>query len=204
MDPKVLHTYKSRRNCVQKIETENGIRVQKRYPLKESCIHERMIYRLLHNTTLPHPEVAEVLADGMTLIPLPGITLVEELEEQERSGIISWHVWKKLTEWVIQFNEITGFVVTDPNLRNFIYDAENGMLYGLDFEECAEGNMVEMIGRLAAFVLLYDPTYTPTKQAIADYILREVADRLDVELEPLFQETKKQEAILQIRRMGRP
>ena len=86
----ILHTYKSRRNSVQLIKAENGIFVQKQYPRKESCIHEQMIYRLLHNTTLPHPEVAGVFFDRMTLVPLPGKTLLEELEEQEKSGIISW------------------------------------------------------------------------------------------------------------------
>lgn len=199
----IRYQYKSRRNNVQQIETETGIFVRKAYQQREMQILELNVYNMLKNTALAHPQVMQS-QDGMLVLSwLPGITLLEELEEQERSRVIFWDVWKKLTEWVIQFNEITGFVVTDPNLRNFIYDAENGMLYGLDFEECAEGDVIESIGRLAAFVRLYDPMFTPTKQAIADYILREAANRLDVEPESLLQETKKQEALLQIRRRSR-
>lgn len=199
---KIMHL-RSRRNVVKLIQTDHGKAVLKEYRNDETWAHEQMVYQWLQNSTLPHAKIIEVYPKKILLTHLPGRVLTDWMDEQEATGIICWDMWDKLVSWLTDFYHETGLVMTDPNLRNFIYDAETETLYGLDFEECAEKDITESIGRLAAFLLLYDPSYTRIKQAIADCILRKFVDRFNIKPEVLLNETKKQEAILRSRRMSR-
>lgn len=203
MKTQILHQYKSRRNCAQLVQTDDGIFVRKCYQEREAYLRELLIYRRLQDSSLPRAEVIQ--AGDLTILTthLPGTDLVNILDSQERSGIIDWIVWEKLVKWLADFYYLTGFVMTDVNLRNFLYDEDTQTVYGVDFEECMEGGLFSAVSRLAAYIRTYAPENTPLKQAIAQYVLRRFSGHLNIELQVLLLETEKQEALLLMRRMGR-
>ena len=140
-------------------------------------------------------------AYGQTLLlsHLPGHTLVEELERQENTGAIQWGPWDQLLNWLTEFSRLTGMVMTDVNLRNFLYDGN--VLYGLDFEECAPGDPAVAVAGAAAFIRLYHPTHTPIKKQISQYILERFAQNSGKEVQWLQSESaRREEALLERRR----
>lgn len=197
------YQYKSRRNCVRRIQAGDGFIVQKQYQDETSCRNELRIYNLLQGTPLACAEVLRAEDLQICMTRLPGKNLVDILEDQEQSGIIQWTIWKKLVDWLLSFHQTTGLVMTDVNLRNFLYASETDTLYGVDFEECGEGNFVSVAALLAAYIRNYAPQNTPVKQKIAGYILQEFSCRLHVPVEKLLFETEKQETLLLKRRKNR-
>lgn len=191
--------YKSKRNQVRQIPAEPGL-VYKVFAEKEACLREKTIYEKLFGSALPHASVVRSGEDSLVMTCLPGKDLVEVLEKQEESGSMDWSVWQKLVEWVIGFCEITGFVMADANLRNFIYDENVQILYGVDFEDCAEGDIRQTAAQIAAYILHYAPENTDTKKEIAQYVLHRFSQHLDLDMEDLISETEKQEIALLERR----
>ena len=203
MTKKRLHQYQSRRNSACLLETDIGVMVQKQYQQESAYRREVLVYEKLRASDLPH---AQVLQSGeliLCMTHLPGKTLLEILEIQEASGLVTETVWQKLAAWMVEFTRVTGFVMTDVNLRNFLWEEESETVYGLDFEECAEGELITSAARLAAYIRTYTPEQTPVKQKIAAIVLEEFSRHLGVDLHLLFLETEKQEARLKLRRMGR-
>ena len=203
MKQQILHQYKSRRNCVRLIKTADGVFVQKTYQQEHAYLQEKLIYRKLQGTEIPRAEVISTKDQMLLLSLLPGKNLVEILEHQESTGVVEWIVWEKLVIWLVDFYHLTGHIMTDVNLRNFLYDAPMQTLYGLDFEGCTQGDPVFMASLLAAYIRTYAPQNTSLKLEIAEYVLRRFSGECSVELQTLFLETQKQEALLERRRKSR-
>lgn len=203
MSERILHQYRSRRNCAQLIKMNGTVFVEKQFPEIENFRRELQIYRKLQGRSLPHAQVISAADRTLLLTHLPGKNLVEILDTQESTGTIDWHVWDKLVKWIADFYCLTGFVMTDVNLRNFLYDDAAKTLYGLDFEECTEGDPALMVSRLAAFIRTYAPENTPLKQEIAEFVLTGLSRQISLDLQILLLETQKQEALLLMRRRSR-
>lgn len=203
MKEKLLREYKSRRNCACLIQTDGGQFVQKTFSTEEAFEKELQIYRLLQNTGLPCAKVIETTTQSLVLSQLPGKTLVECLDDQEQRNLPVWEVWGKLVGWLVDFQKHTGYVMTDVNLRNFLYDETKNILYGLDFEECSIGSMCICAARTAAFIRTYTPENTLLKQAISQYVLERFASCCGIETEALTQESKRQEAKILEQRKNR-
>lgn len=195
-----IFQYKSRRNQVCLCQVENHPVVVKKYQSRDAFFREQNIYRCLHNNDLPHAKVISAAGNCLIMTHLPGENLVDILEGQERSGIIHWTVWKKLISWMIDFQKITGCIMTDVNLRNFLYASETDTLYGVDFEECKEGSITQTAALLAAYIRNYAPENTPIKRKIAEYVLQEFSHCLSIPMQELLVETEKQEGFLLERR----
>lgn len=203
MIKKMLYQYQSRRNCACLLETDMGVIVQKQYHQESAYRRELLVYEELQTSALPHAKLLWSEDLTICLAQLPGKTLLEVLESQEAFGHVEETVWQKLAVWMVEFSRATGFVMTDVNLRNFLWDEENSCVYGLDFEECAEGNPSSMAALLAAYIRTYAPENTPVKRQISDCVLETFSRECHVELQTLILETEKQEAHLKLRRMGR-
>ena len=117
--------------------------------------------------------------------------------------MVEWIVWEELVAWLVKFYHLTGYIMTDVNLRNFLYDATTQTMYGLDFEECMEGDAIKEAAKLAAYILQYSPEKTPAKIKIAEYVLYQFSRHLDTDVQVLLTEAKKQEALLLLRRKSR-
>lgn len=174
--------------------------MQKQFQQIERFRRELQIYRKLQDSKLPHAKVISTEDQMLLLTRLPGKNLVEILETQESTGTIDWQVWDKLVKWIANFYCFTGFIMKDVNLRNFLYDDNTKTLYGLDFEECSEGDPAFMVSMLAAFIQTYEPKNTPLKQEIAKFVLTGLSRQLSIELPILLLDTKKQETLLLMRR----
>lgn len=203
MEEQAFKKYKSRRNNVSLMQTDAGRFVIKTFLEEGSFQKELHIYRLLQDKGMLCAKV--IRADNKTLVlsELPGQTLVDCLEEQEQIGLPVWDVWEKLVTWLAAFQRQTGFVMTDVNLRNFLYDEKTKILYGLDFEECGVGSMVIPAASVAAFIRTYTPENTPLKREISEYILQMFAQNCEMELDHLVLETVRQEAKILARRKNK-
>lgn len=200
MTERVLCRFRSRRNEVQLVKVGDVEIVQKQYDQKDNYSRERKIYEMLQGGYLKHAQVTDCGSLWIRMTHLPGRNLVDVLDDQENSGIICQTVWEKLVRWLVDFNTITGLVMTDVNLRNFLYDPETDTLYGVDFEECAEGSLFRTAALLAAYITNYSPENTTVKREIAEYILQEFSCCLNIPMQELLMETERQEAFLLERR----
>lgn len=203
MAEKMLGKYKSRRNSARLVQTDAGRFVIKTFAQEESFQRERQIYKMLQDKDLPCAEVIGADDKKLVLTELPGRNLVECLQQQEETGVPAWEVWEKLVAWLVAFHRHTGFVMTDVNLRNFLFDDKTKMLYGLDFEECGTCNMMLPAARVAAFIRTYKPENTVLKQEISQYVLELFARSCEMEAESLFLESARQEAEILARRKNR-
>ena len=170
--------FPSRRNRVARIETAAGPAVEKQFRDAESAKKEIEVYRLLAGTPLPHAQVLAADSEWLRLSLLPGVTFTELLEQQEQAGTFDFAPWKQLADWVMAFHRLTGLMMTDCNLRNFLYEEKTQTAYGLDFEECCTGNVLEMAAQLCAFVPLYAPEHTPMKRELAERLQAYFAQEL--------------------------
>ena len=195
-----LRLYKSRRNSARLVQTDGGRFVVKTFQDEERFQKELDIYSLLQTRKLPCAKVIETRKNTLILSELPGLTLVDCLQQQELAGRPHWDVWEKLVDWLCAFTRCTGLIMTDVNLRNFLYDERAKTLYGLDFEECTEGNMEIPAATVAAYIRTYKPEYTPLKQEISQYILARFARSCKLEEDMLLQKTWQQEQFLLKRR----
>lgn len=200
MAEQIIRKYKSRRNSVALAQTDAGRFVIKTFTEEESFQKELHLYRLLQDKQLPCAKVIEAGNKTLVLSELPGQNLVECLQQQEQMGKPVWDVWEKLVAWLTAFARHTGFVMTDVNLRNFLYDEKNQILYAVDFEECSVGSMVISGARIAAFIRTYKPENTLLKQQISQYVLNLFARSCNLEVDVLLRESERQEAKILERR----
>lgn len=200
MEEQALRKYKSRRNNVSLVQTDAGRFVIKTFLKEDAFQRELHIYSLLQDKNVPCAKVIRADNKALMLSELPGQTLVDCLEEQEQTGVPVWDVWEKLVSWLTAFRQQTGFVMTDVNLRNFLYDEKSKMLYGLDFEECSTGSMIISAASVAAFIRTYIPENTPLKKEISEYVLQIFAQNCEMELGHLALESAEQEAKILARR----
>ena len=195
--------FKSRRNAVLLVQTDEGTVVRKQYPQEERCLRERMVYEKLRGSSLPHAQLLCASARELTMTWLPGCTLLEVLERQESTGVLCRAAWDQLARWLTEFQKETGLTVTDVNLRNFLYEESGQTLWGVDFEECGEESLVVIAGRVAAYILHYAPEETPLKLQTAEYVLQQFSGYLNIAAEELRREAKTQEALLLRHRKNR-
>lgn len=203
MTEQIVKQYKSRRNSASLVQSDAGRLVVKTFAEEESFQKELQIYRLLENRELPCAKVIRAENRTLVLSELPGQNLVDCLERQERTGLPVWDVWEKLVNWLILFQRYTGYTMTDVNLRNFLYDENTKILYGLDFEECGSCNMIIPAAGVAAFIRTYEPEHTALKQEISQYVLKLFAQNCRMEEDRLFLESKRQEEYIMERRKNR-
>lgn len=203
MAEETVQRYKSRRNEACLVRTDTGKAVRKTFTEEGTFQRELQIYDLLRGTDLPCARVIRAEDKTLVLTQLPGKNLVECLQQQEDAGLPLWDVWEKMVAWLVAFHRHTGFVMTDVNLRNFLYDESTKVLYGLDFEECGEGSMVLPAASVAAFIRTYEPQNTPLKQEISQYVLNLFASSCSLDLDDLLRESGRQEATILERRNKR-
>ena len=152
---------------IRKISGENGPVIEKIHVRSQTCQREAELYRILKERGIRTPELLGQEGNRLVLSFVDGEDYVSLLERQEKEEYDS-RPWDALLEWIVSFAEKTGLIQNDMNLRNFLF--YDGSAYGIDFEECLSGDPAEMLGELAAYVLLYDPCNTPLKQRIVQKI----------------------------------
>ncbi len=194
-----LRRFRSRRNDVRLVSGGQGPVVEKIFADRACAEKEIFVYDLLRGRTLRVPRLIEVKADRIYLSYLQGQDFVTLLEQQEKTGV-DMHPWFLLVDWLLEFHRLTGLIMTDVNLRNFLYLPDERTAAGLDFEQCAPGEPAEMMACLCAFILLYNPPFTQEKNSIVREIGRCLAEKGVCRSDVLRQKCAREIGRLQSRR----
>ncbi|HHU77008.1 MAG TPA: hypothetical protein GXZ24_08990 [Firmicutes bacterium] len=90
-------------------------------------------------------------------------------------------------------------IMGDVNFRNFIISGE-GKIFGLDLEECREGQIEEDLGSLCAHALTYSPTFTPWKWGMVSRLSHLFCDAFNLERDLVKKEIQKELGVMANRR----
>lgn len=195
----------SKKNQVFFVEEEESF-VSKVFQKKESYFCEVAIYDVLRRGEVPVPDIL-FRQEGrrLDLSYIQGQTALEKLEHLESlefQGAL-WHDEKNilvdgLCNWLFAFYKIlmkekgTPWIFGDLHLRNFLFQKETNLVYGIDFEECTCGRWERDIGRLCAFILTYSPEYTKSKVTVSNAFLEKLSKGFSLEEKLLEEEFQRE------------
>lgn len=149
------------------------------------------------------PALTKVIGTGMLMEYVSGPTILEYLEWQEKAhfqysephtdpamqAIIQLADWLKDFYHTTEMNMGKKVILGNMNFRNFII---RDKLYGVDFEDWREGRPEEDVGRICAFSLTYDPSYTSWKKVFVKKMMELLVYSLDLDrsevIDCLFEE----------------
>ncbi len=155
----------SKRNQIYPVIRDGRRAVEKHFLLSEDWAAEMAAYRAFASV-LPCPQVLHAAPNLLVTEFCPFPTLLQELERQEREGFDP-APWNALMAWLVCCHERFGCLPDEGNLRNFLWDAENGQVLGLDFENFRCRTLSDYGAVLAATLLEYDPIGTDAKRRAA-------------------------------------
>lgn len=185
--------FESKRNQVYPVLWHGQAAVEKHFLQREDWQRETAQFRNLAGK-LPIPCVLEGRPDVLVTEFCPYPTLLQVLEEQERSKF-SPAPWIALADWLKGCYSVCGQLPTEGNLRNFLWDSQNAQVIGLDLESLHSSTLVNSGAQLIAGLLTYIPENTPLK--------RQAASLLAAKLEVPFQEIQQATTSLLDRRNRR-
>ena len=155
--------FSSRRNLVRTVEWNGCTAVRKLFASPDDWQHELEVWQSLCGRVAV-PEIYISVPGALLMEYLPGSTLLDELDRQEREGFCA-APWLALRKWLKDVHTITGLCPSDGNLRNFLWNGRN--LFGIDFEGYAHLPFADVLAKIAAFILEYSPRNTMIKQQAA-------------------------------------
>lgn len=162
----------SKRNQVYPVLRQNRPAVEKHFADMEDWARETSLYAALAGRISLVP--ALYTEPGLLVteyVSLP--TLLDTLEAQERTGF-SPEPWLALTSWIRRCFDSCGQLPSDGNLRNFLWDASEYHVLGLDLEGFRPLSLEQSGALLAAAALTYDPADTVVKRQAAGVLVREL------------------------------
>ena len=149
-----------------------------------AALKEGEALRLLRAEGVAVPRLTSVEGALLTMEYVAGITLTDEIERAERgqSSFSPGTLAGLIADWFVRFYAALpdGVRRGDVNCRNFIL-TEEGRLFSVDFESLPQGRKEEDLGRLAAYILTYDPPYTEYKLKLVDELTNRFAELFDVD-----------------------
>lgn len=153
----------SKHNQVYPVRWNGRSAVEKHFHTPEDWARERELYRCL---SIPHPELLEERPNVLVTALCPYPTLLEVLEQQEESGFVA-APWEALACWLNECFCETGQLPAEGNLRNFLWNAEDNCVLGLDFECFREISLHQSGAAVIAALLEYHPADTAVKRQAA-------------------------------------
>lgn len=175
----MISRFPSKKNSVFKVslDTMAGpvVAVLKVFSTTIAKDKEVVLLDKLSQQGLPVPPLLAVGHQQILIEHIAGDTLLQILETAEAGGMGCmpkiWSGMQELLAWLEQYYQITkvlfkrNYMLGDINLRNFILGHR---LYGFDFEDSGPGDKEDDLGRLCAFLLTYQPAFTPFKRTLAE------------------------------------
>lgn len=165
-------SFYSKRNQVYPALREDRPVVEKHFAEMEDWARETSLYEKLAGRISIVPKV--YTEPGLLVteyVHLP--TLLDILETQERMGF-SIEPWRTLASWIRQCRDVSGMLPSDGNLRNFLWDASQMRVIGLDMEGYQHFAPEQCGALIAAAVLAYDPAETLVKRQVANVLAKEL------------------------------
>lgn len=196
--------YFSRRNKVYLVrgERQDGAGVEFVYKEYVAGDIEREYEYLQKLKGLPVPAVMARGERSLALSCIAGKTMLERLEEAESSGAELESCIDGLLDFLHRFySALPGRIYGDVNLRNFIVTHEG--VYGVDVEEAGPGDICSDIGRAAAFLLTYRPSFTDYKNKAAEYLIDKACGRFGLNKGLIENAMRSELCGIQNRRVGK-
>ncbi len=163
----------SKRNQVYPVLWRGRAAVEKHFAQMDDWRRESALYVELSGS-LPLPEVLSRQPGMLVLEYRREPTLLEELERQEAQGFDP-APWRACAAWLRQCHGLSGQLPEEGNLRNFLWDAPNGRVIGLDLECCGPDTLERCGARMMAAILAYTPENTAVKQRAAGVLAEELS-----------------------------
>ncbi len=162
--------------------------ILKSYPNAQRKEYEACILDMLAGK-VPVPQVLLSGVDYLVLSYVRGDNLADwlQMEEAKHAPMVSDAVrWTMtaLLDWLVDFYTTIGqvfgdeLIMGDINLRNFLVGEG---ITGIDFEDVCKGDQATDIGGIAAFILTYDPGFTPWKHQVVAWWIDTAARRFNLE-----------------------
>lgn len=174
----------SKKNKVFKIKYEGKYYIAKRY-IRESIDglnRECVVLKECEKKGLCVPEVVDIAGNILILEYIPGINC-KKLFDSKDDGIKT--VLSGIADWLSQFHSSFDFRERrgDCILENFII--HDSVIYGIDFEECVNGDYLRDIGDICTSILRMKPSFTEDKFFLVEYFVGEYfthssRDRVDI------------------------
>lgn len=204
--------FNSRRNRVYMVRYtgKNGLRgsfVLKIYERPGNCAKESALLTALRRCGVNVPEVYHADNRCIAMEFVRGETLFDVIDRCEKNQIPPVYVLpivNGLCAWLKGFYVAAGKIYGHPvarrdvNLRNFI--ATKDGIYGIDFENCCEGNIEEDVGKLCAFLVTYEPAFTPWKKLLGSLMLDRLAEEFGLDRNLVVEELNKELGLIEKRR----
>lgn len=195
----------SKRNKVYRIIENMDSYIIKIFADDQSMKNELRMLDILKKDGCLVPKVIKISDNSVHLEDLGDVTLLDWFEMEEKMNSIDYlEMINKLADWLQNFYAASfrefgiNYVLRDVNFRNFIL--KNGNIYGIDFEQSAEGDIVEDLGKLAAFALMYSPEKTPWKLRFVDALTEIFSVRFSIKPEDILTEMNYEINRMEIRR----
>ncbi len=200
----IIEFFKSKKHSVCKVDNKGCICVLKKYTDKHALIKENDILNFLVQKKLNVPEVLMKSDRQLYLEYINGITLMDyftELEIDLSEGYENFlnrfaEFHKSLYCFLGEYKE--NMILGDMNFRNYIIMGRK--ISRIDFEDCVAGNIETDIGKMAAFALTYDPSFTNWKKKFVERMIDVFSGNLNLSKEKIRTEMKKELENIKIRR----
>lgn len=191
----------SKRNHVQRIISDDSSFVSKLFYDENNFNKEIELLSIMDRSGAKVPKILKSSKQELIMEDLGDFTLLSWYEKLEKQNSYDYeHIIIKLCHWLKNFYSITfgyfkqSYIVFDVNFRNFIIF--NSDVYGIDFEQSCVGTIETDAGKLAAFALTYDPSYTEWKLKFHDKLIEILSRELNIKKEAiLLEEQKEMDAI---------
>lgn len=180
----------SKRNHVYLSEKNGEKIVVKEFVKVKDWKQEVDRYAIFKKEGIRIPEVIEAENCSLLLSFVEGKTMVDILEEQETAQCVDYEPWKALVDWLIDCANRAQFWIKDLNLRNFIYQEQRKIIYGIDFEGEITTDFMQGAAVLIAYLQLYRPERTSLKYKISDYLISEFCEKMGFAKDLLYQEVE--------------
>jgi hypothetical protein len=208
-DCHVIKKFESERNDVYLVrhigeESEQGFFVLKKYapPLSKLVLEKELLLELKREGVLV-PEIYKACEDLIFMEYINGPLLLDNMLEQETmacpdSSYLALHVCQminSLSAWLKDFyattRKLTGkqLILGDISFQNFIIGEK---LYGIDFEDCREGDIEEDVGKICAITLTCRPAFTTWKLSLVYEMMTRLTEDLSLNVDRIKKELKKE------------
>ena len=171
---------------------------------------EAFLLKVLGQRGLDVPKIYFEGDDYLLLEYIDGETFLDVVTNLEKSQGENIHYTKnymvlfQLFKWLQNLQRITketlgkSYIFMDINFRNFILKDK---IYGVDLEDCSCKGYKEIDGgKFCAYLLTYNPSFTPWKKAVIKQALDIMTIEFGYNREVLEKETKRELSKIQNRR----
>lgn len=195
----------SRRNEVSLMQENEGYYIAKKFSRLEDFKNEKRVFEILKEKGVKVPEILGERNRTLYMEHLGSTTFLSWYEKAEAENLCNCTpMISKLAKWLKSFYDAMlsssgeQMILEDVNLRNFIIHDDE--IYGIDFELCRKGKIERDAGRISAYLLTYEPPFTPWKISFRNKVNETLSKEFDIDIQNILTEEDKEIKSMEKRR----